>query len=168
MTAAFHIAALDQAHDRSTFVSGSDALDRYFRELVTQDIRRRICTCYVAVHNDSGKIAGFYTLAAASVPLTEMPESLLKRLPRYPSVPAARMGRLAVDQDFQKQKLGAALLWDAALRALRSEIAAFSLIVDAKDENAVLFYRHHGFLEFGSLPNHLMLPLAMLNSKTNK
>lgn len=54
------------------------------------------------------------------------------------------------------------MLWDAAMRALRSEITAFSLIVDAKDETAV-FYRNHGFLEIGSLPNHLMMPLAALN-----
>ena len=43
---------------------------------------------------------------------------LTRRLPRYPSVPAARIGRLAIDRRFQGRGLGAALLLNAALRAL--------------------------------------------------
>ena len=44
------------------------------------------------------------------MPLTDLPESLSKRLPRYPSVPVARVGRLAIDLPFQGRKLGAVLL----------------------------------------------------------
>ena len=40
--------------------------------------------------------ADFYTLAAASIALGDLPEALQKKLPRHPSVPAVRMGRLAV------------------------------------------------------------------------
>ena len=106
------------------------------------------------------EIAGFYTLAAAGVLLGDLPEVLAKRLPRYPSVPVARIGRLAVDQPYRGRKLGSALLWDAGLRALRSEIAAFALIVDAKDDSAAAFYRHHGFIPLSGQPMHLVLPLA--------
>jgi predicted GNAT family N-acyltransferase len=66
-----------------------------------------------------------------------------KRLPRYPSVPVARLCRLAVDQD-RGRKLGSALLWDAIQRSSRSEIAVFALVVDAKDDQAAAFYHHHG------------------------
>ncbi len=59
------------------------------------------------------RIAGYYTLAAAGVPLADMPAELAKRLPRYRSVPVARLGRLAVDQAYRGRKLGSALLWDA-------------------------------------------------------
>lgn len=45
-----------------------------------------------------------------------------------------------------RQALGAALLEDAALRASHSEIAAFALMADAKDDAAAAFYRHHGFV----------------------
>jgi hypothetical protein len=31
------------------------------------------------------------------------------------------------------------------VRALRSEIGVFALVVDAKDDAAAAFYRHHGF-----------------------
>ncbi len=60
--AAFHVAPLDTAHDRAGFHSGSDPLDRYLREQVTQDMRRRVAGCFVALA-DGQRIAGYYTLA---------------------------------------------------------------------------------------------------------
>ena len=91
--------------------------------------------------------------------MMDLPESLSKRLPRYPSVPVARIGRLAVDKAFQGHKLGGALIADAAIRALRSELAVFALVVDAKDEAAVAFYAHHGFERFGSEARQLIVSL---------
>lgn len=162
MTAPFLIEALGSGHDRAAFSSGVDALDRYFREQVTQDVRRRTTACYVALDREKAKVAGYYTLAAGGVPLAEMPQELAKKLPRYPSVPVARVGRLAIDRSYRGRRLGSGLLWDAGLRALRSEVAVFALVVDAKDEQAASFYRHHGFVAFGSRPSQLVLPLAKL------
>ena len=90
---------------------------------------------------------------------------MIKKLPRYPSVPVARMGRLAVDAADRGQHRGAALLWEAALRASRSEVAMFALIVDAKDDMAGAFYRHHGVVPFGGRPRQLVLPLGSLAKK---
>ena len=70
------------------------------------------------------------------------------------------MGRLAVDKQFKGQGLGGALLVDALDRAARSEIAAFALIVNAKDDVAATFYRHHGFIALPDSPLTLFLPLA--------
>jgi ribosomal protein S18 acetylase RimI-like enzyme len=162
LTARFLIEALGPGHDRAGFASAVDALDRYFREQVPQDVRRRTTACYVAIDREKATIAGYYTLAAAGVPLTEMPEELAKKLPRYPSVPVARVDRLAVDRSYRGQRLGSSLLWDAGLRALRSDLAVFALVVDAKDEQAASFYRHHGFVAFGSRPRQFVLPLAKL------
>jgi ribosomal protein S18 acetylase RimI-like enzyme len=157
--APFQLAQLDTAHDRMAFKSDSAPLNRYLHEQVSQDVRRRIATCFVAL--DSGhRIAGYYTLASASILLADLPASTGKKLPRYPSVPAVRMGRLAVDQAFQGQGLGGALLADALDRVARSEIAAFALMVDAKDETAAAFYRHHGFIDLPDSPLTLFLPLA--------
>jgi predicted GNAT family N-acyltransferase len=77
-------------------------------------------------------------------------------LPRYPTVPVARIGRLAVHQVFHGRGLGGALIADAALRALRSEVAVFALVVDAKDETAAAFCAHHGF---GAKARQLFVPL---------
>ena len=160
MTGDFRLEVLGAQHERTRFTCGVAALDGYFRTQATQDARRRASACYVAVQHETNVVAGYYTLAAAGVPLTDLPESLSKRLPRYPSVPVARVGRLAIDLSFQGRKLGAALLADAALRALRSEVAVFALVVDAKDDAAVAFYRHHGFEMYGGQPKQLIVPLA--------
>ncbi|ATE61966.1 GNAT family N-acetyltransferase [Thauera sinica] len=154
----FLLAQLDAAYDRATFNSGSEPLDRYLREQVTQDVRRRVAACFVALA-DGQHIAGYYTLASASLLLADLPVSIGKKLPRYPTVPTVRMGRLAVDQTFKGHGLGGALLADALDRAARSEIAAYALMVDAKDE-AAGFYRHHGFIALPDSPRTLFLPLA--------
>jgi GNAT superfamily N-acetyltransferase len=159
VTAPFPVELLG-VHDRSSFTSGVAALDRYFREQVTQDVRRRATSCYVTVETSTGRVAGYYTLAASGIALSDLGAELAKRLPRYPLVPVARLGRLAVDQSYRGKGLGALLLWDAASRAAKSEVMAFALVVDAKDEQAEAFYRHHGFVGFGSLPRQLILPLA--------
>ena len=160
MSDGFRIEALAPRHERSGFDCGVEPLNRYFRQQVTQDIRRRVTACFVAVAEGSGELAGYYTLASASVALAELPEGVAKKLPRYPTVPAVRMGRLAIARAFAGRGLGATLLADALTRSLRAEIPAFALIVDAKDEQAVAFYRHHGFLALQGDPLTLFLPLA--------
>jgi ribosomal protein S18 acetylase RimI-like enzyme len=162
VTGRFRIEVLGSQHHREKFSCGVETLACYFLERVTQDVRRRATVCYVALETVTGRIAGYYTLAAGGVPLTDMPDDIIKRLPRYPSVPVAKLGRLAGDVGFQGQRLVGALLWDAVIRALRSEVAVFALVVDAKDDHAAAFYRHHGFTVFGSLPHQLILPLTNL------
>ncbi|MGR3433827.1 MAG: GNAT family N-acetyltransferase [Shimia sp.] len=139
-----------------------DALDRYFHRQAGQDMRRRMAVCVVATETGTEAIAGFYTLAAADIPVADVPEALMKRLPRYPTLPAARLGRLAIDERFRGRGLGAALLADAAGRAARAEIAVHAMVVDAKDGAAEAFYRHHGFETYGSAPNTLIAPLRRL------
>ncbi len=160
MTTRFIIESLTAQHHRRDFSCDVAALDSYFHHHVSQDVRRRVTACYVATELQTQRIAGFYTLSASSVPLVEIPESLTKRLPHYPTVPVARLGRLAIHKEYRGQKLGAALLWDALSRVARSEIAVFALVVDAKDTDAQAFYRHHGFVAFGSVPLQLILPLT--------
>lgn len=159
MSAPFRLEPLGSGHDRDAFSCGVKALDRYLASQASQDIKRRVSACYVALEVTSGKVVGYYTLAAGSVPLNDLSPALTKRLPRYPSVPVARVGRLAIDQAFQGQKLGGALLADAAVRATRSEAAISALIVDAKDDGAAAFYRRHGFEPFGGNGLQLIVPL---------
>jgi len=159
LTERFTLAPLSPAHDRAAFSCGVPALDRYLRELATQDIRRRVSNCFVAL-DAVGKIVGYYTLAATSLPLPELAPEHARRLPRYGAMPAALIGRLAVDQASRGRGLGSALLVDAMARTLRADPAIFALLVDAKDEEAQRFYLHHGFRNFASRPMTLYLPLA--------
>jgi GNAT superfamily N-acetyltransferase len=127
-------------------------------------MRRRMTACFVALAGER-RIAGYYTLASTSLPLADLPAHIGKKLPRYPSVPAVRMGRLAIDQAFKGQGLDGALLADALNRAARPEIAAYALVVDAKDEPATAFYLHHGFIALPDSPHTLFLPLASVGTE---
>jgi ribosomal protein S18 acetylase RimI-like enzyme len=160
MTAPFRLEPLSGEQERSLFRCGEDALDRYFQTQVTQDIRRHIANCFVAVETDTSNIAAYYTISAASIPLVDLPPDETKRLPRYPTVPAVRIGRLAVDQRFQGRGLGSALLADAVSRAQKADAAAFTLLVDAKNDEAIAFYQRFGFRILVSRPRTLFLPLA--------
>jgi len=159
MPGSFIIEPLGHSHDRAEFTCGVEALDRYFREQAGQDVRRRASACFVAREVATDRVAGFYTLAAGGILLAPMPVRLAKRLPRYPTVPVARLRRLAVALAYHGRKLGGALLWDAVQRAERSEVAVYALVVDARDGQAEHFYPHHGFVAFGGKSRVLMLPL---------
>jgi GNAT superfamily N-acetyltransferase len=160
VTAGFVIAPLGAAHDRQAFSCGAEPLDRYLQTQATQDVRRHIVNCLVASPVQSDAVAGYYTLSAASIPMTDLPAERLRKLPRTPVLPAALIGRLAVDRSFQGRQLGAALLFDAIARAIRADAAVFALLVDAKDETAARFYRHHGFEAFSATPARMFLPVA--------
>lgn len=157
---AFQIEALSGAHDRSRFDCGSPPLDRYLREQASQDIKRRVATCFVALPGNQEDIAGYYTLTATSIALGSVSAEIAKKLPRYPVVPAALLGRLAVSKAWQGKGLGSALLADALLRTAKTELGVFAMLVDAQDEAACQFYEHFGFKLLLGHDRRLMLPIA--------
>ena len=156
----FRFDVLGEGHDRKDFRCGDEALDRYFQAQVTQDIRRRIANCFVVVETVGGAVAAYYTLSAASIPLIDLPPEDAKRLSRYPTLPAVRMGRLAVDRRFQRRGLGELMLMNAVHRTMQDAAAAFALLVDAKNDAAVVFYQKYGFRAVAGRPRTLFLPLA--------
>lgn len=149
---------LAATHDRIAFVCGVELLDRYLKQQASQDARRNVATVFVAREVTTGVVHGFYTLSMASVLLDALPQSLAAKLPRYPTVPAVRLGRLAVHLDAKGTGLGTHLLVDAMARSLRSEVAWAAFLVDAKDEQARTFYARFGFGALLDEPNHLFLP----------
>lgn len=165
MTAPFRIDILVSEHDRQAFDCGVEPLNRYLKERARPDERKLVSRCLVACPAESMAIAGFYTLSSAEVPTITLPEAITRKLPRYPSTPVGRIGRLAVDVRYRGQGLGSALVADAVLRALKSDLAAFALVVDAKDEAAVTFYEHAGFFVLHPADRVFMLPLANLRSE---
>jgi len=158
--APFGFEALADGHDRAAFHCGDSALDRYFQTQVTQDIRRRITNCFVVVETATGQVAAYYTLSAASIPLVDLPPDEARRLPRYPTLPAVRIGRLAVDQRFQRRGLGELMLMNAVHRTIQGAAAALALLVDAKNDQTAAFYKRYGFRPIVSRPRTLFLPLV--------
>ena len=148
--------------DRSGFECGVEVLDRYFRTQASQDARRAASVCYIAIEQETERVAGFYTLSAADIPITDIDPEQVRKFPRYPTVPAARIGRLAIDRQFLRIGLGNALLADAAARAANSGMGVYAVVVDAKDDTAAAFYRHHGFVAYGASEGKLLAPIKSL------
>lgn len=99
-------------------------------------------------------------MAATSLQFDALSVERSRKLPRYPVVPAILMGRLAVSLAHQGNRLGSALVADAFLRSGRSEIAAYAMVVNAKDERAARFYEHLGFERLPDATLRLIRPLA--------
>lgn len=156
----WRVEPLRDGHDRNAFASEVEALDRYFKTQASQDARRRIASCFVLIGEAPQAPIGFYTLAASSIALTDLPAEMAKRLPRYPLVPATLMGRLAVDARHRRKGLGEFLLLDAFSRALRSDIATFAFVVDAKDEMATAFYASYGFRRLTEAGRRMFILMA--------
>ena len=150
---------LGAQHDRTAFSCGVAALDRYFRTRAGQDARKHVAAPFVLVLPD-GAIAGYYTLSSTGIPAPELPAAVVGKLPRYPLIPAVLLGRLAVDRRYRGLGHGRFLLADALFRPVRSEIASFAVVVDAKDEDARRFYERESFLPFPDRPMKLFRPMA--------
>ncbi len=154
---------LDPAiHDRQGFACGVPALDEYLHRLAEQHRRRGISSIYVLTDSaHPERILGYYTLSAAEVDGERLSLGERKKLPRYP-VPCFRMGRLACRTDQRGQGVGKLLLGCAVDRCLqaRRQVAAYALLVDAKDVVATAFYLHFGFEALLDAPLTLYLPLG--------
>ena len=143
---------------RDGFSCGNKALDAYWRTQAGQDQKRGFATGVIASDAQTpDKIIGFYTLAAASVLLTDIPEAEARRMPRYPAVPAIRLGRLAVASAFQGQHIGSLLVLDALRRSCCNELAWAIFLVDAKEEQTVAFYEKFLFKRFAQRPLSLWM-----------
>jgi GNAT superfamily N-acetyltransferase len=153
------VEALGPHHDRNSFDSGVEVLDRYLRTQAGQEARKNIAAPFVLVLPD-GAIGGYYTLSSTAVKLNELPADVTRRLPRYPLVPATLLGRLAVDVRYRGKGYGRFLLADALHRVVRNEIASFAVVVDAKDEAARRFYERESFLPLLDQPMKLYRPTA--------
>lgn len=151
-----------ERHDRAGFSCGVPALDDYLHRFAVQHVRKGVTTVHVLVDDAApATLLGYYTLSAAEVDSVELRAGERKRLPRYP-VPCFRLGRLACRADRRGAGLGKLLLACAVERCLRArqQVAAYALIVDAKDDDAAAFYRHYGFVSCAGNPMMLYLPLG--------
>ncbi|WP_235263386.1 GNAT family N-acetyltransferase [Nitrincola sp. A-D6] len=158
------IRPLDGDHDRSGFHCGVASLDDYIQKQARQDVKRRISRVFVATTMEQpNSIVGYYTLSTLSIELSQLPQALARKLPRHP-VPAALLGRLAVNQAAQSHGVGQMLLVDAIKRtlAVSDEIAIYAMVVDAIDERAQHFYEQFGFSLLSSGNQRLFLPLKFI------
>lgn len=150
-------------HDRTAFSCNEEPLDRYLKQQARQDVDRSLAAVFVLVDTRSNRIAGYYTLSAVSIEITDLPSDVGRKLPRYP-IPATLIGRLAIDADYQGKRLGKALLFDALKRAYdqRTQIGAMAVVVDANHDRARAFYEYYEFRWFSEDAYRLFLTMKTI------
>jgi len=157
---------LGKSHDRSTFRCGSEALDRYLQGQARQDAEKRVAAPFVLLEPPERRVLGFYTLSASVITADQLPTDIARRVPRYPQLTVILLGRLAVDISRKGSVLGSLLLMDALHRGFdaAAEVAAMTIVVDAKDDAAEAFYRHFDFQPLQNRPRRWFLPMKSVAS----
>lgn len=157
----YTIEPLNDIHERATFSCGVAPLDDYLRRQARQDLSRNLAAVFVLTA-DSRTIAGYYALSAHSILAEQLPETLGRKLPRFP-LPVTLLGRMAVSESVRGQRLGELLLMNALERSWlgSKQVASWAVIVDAK-LGARDFYLKYGFAPLPSQPHRLYLPMASI------
>lgn len=142
--AQIEVRLLKESDDRSVFTSGHIELDRFFRQYAGQNqFRHYLGSTYVAT--SAGVILGYATVSLGSMEFKELPETLRRKLPRYP-LPILRLVRLAVDEQARGRGVGKLLMHSVfeLARELSVKAGCVGVVVDAKPE-AIAFYATYGF-----------------------
>ena len=162
----FSVEQLQKNHVKQGFSCGVEKLDAYFKDGALRDFNRHIAATFVLIERSSGVIIGFYTLSSSAINCGEMPDSLSTKLklPKYPAYPATPLGRMAIDRRFHGNGYGSALLIDALRRAYgnRKTVGSLAVVVDAKDDNLVMFYERRGFIRFPTHAQKLFITMATI------
>lgn len=133
-------------HDRLGFDCGRQELNDWLRQVARQHQDKGLSKIFVAVREEAPNcICGYYALTLAELENRHLPETWRKKLPRR--IPGVRLGRLAIDRQYQGKRLGELLLVDALTRAQRiyAEAGGIGLFVDALDEQTAGYYLKFGF-----------------------
>jgi predicted GNAT family N-acyltransferase len=166
-TGGFIVEVLSKEHDREAFDCGHAELNTHLRTRARQEMERGSAVVYVLVPLRARReIAGFSILSSSSVRLSDWPDSVRKKLPRYPLVPVTLIGRLAVSQSYRGHRLGERLLIDALQRCHTASraVGAVAVIVDAKDADIATFYARYGFGAFPDQLLRLFLPMKTIST----
>jgi GNAT superfamily N-acetyltransferase len=159
------IETLGRDHDRSGFDCGNDALNQYLGKNARQHLNKGISRTFVLVDEKMPtEILGFFTLASCEIYVEKLPRKYAKK---YPSkAPAAKLARLAVAKDRQRQGLGTHMMINAIERVIRvsQNLGIIGFFVDAKDNEAKAYYKQFGFIPLPDNPLELFLPLTTLQN----
>lgn len=148
---------LDPSWDRNSFSCGKESLDKYLKNQASQDIKRKLSVVFALA--DPPIIKGYYTLSNQGVPREAVPDTIKKSLPAYEQLPVTLIGRLAIDEKFQGQGLGEALLLDALQRCFHyaeNYSGCIAVVVDPLDDQAKAFYSQYGFIALADSPKMII------------
>lgn len=134
---------LSEAHQVDEFDCGEDHLDTWLRERARRNQADGSSRTWVVA--DDERVVAFYASSTAVLLRASATRRAARNQPD--PLPALLLGRLAVDQKFQRRGLGAALLKHFLLKSI--EVADITgvrvLLVHAKDQPAANSYLQYGF-----------------------
>ncbi|WP_040481346.1 GCN5 family acetyltransferase [Mariniradius saccharolyticus] len=157
------IVLLEKSHNRHEFYCEEESLTEYIKTQVSQDVRKRLATCFVAI-NDAEKVLGYYTLSSESLGREMIPERFIKQVPKSYNAPVILLGRLARDVSQKGNGLGEFLLLDALFRSYvlsNESIGAMAVVVDPINNKAVDFYLQYGFEKLHT-SGKMFLPMKII------
>ena len=153
---------LSAEHRVEEFACGESSLDEWLRRRALPNQTTGASRTFVAVDNSS-QVVAYYAMAAGAVSHQEVSGRIRRNMPD--PVPVMVLARLAVDQRYQGNKLGAAMLQDAVRRSLAvaQNAGVRALLVHALNESSRQFYIHYGFEPSPVNSMTLMLPIRPAN-----
>lgn len=156
---------LDDSHDLSSFDSTKPALDEWLRKSARDSDGRNLTRTYVW-HLGDGIAVAYFTLMPYLIERETLTRKQGRGLPD--AISCYLIARLALDKSLQGtgEKLGSQLLASALTRAATSAKAAGGryVVVDAIDDEAASYYRHHGFEPIDGRPDRLVLPVKAVDA----
>jgi GNAT superfamily N-acetyltransferase len=136
---------LGEHHDLTQLGCGRDELDRWLLHEALRAQATGIAHTTVWTRHDDPVVVAFYAIAPTQFMRTELPSRSLSA--GYSAIPGYLIGRFALSQTLHGQGLGTHLLLDALERivAAAADAGGRLIAVDALDDAAHSFYRHHNF-----------------------
>jgi hypothetical protein len=140
-------------HDLKTINCGKPDMNLFLARFAVKNMRLGLSRTWVlpVIDEDQqppkAQIAAYYSLASSTVMRGEIPSD--KSLPGYP-VPMVLLARLAVDEQFKRQRLGEKTLITALRKSVELTdvgLPALGVILDVLDEDALGFYQRYKMFE---------------------
>ena len=139
-------------------------MDEWLAAHALQNQEKRLSATKVLL-DDTGAIAGYYTLATAQVDFGDLPAELTKRLPRR-VLPVAVLAWLGVSTERHGQGLGGRLLAQAMrdCHEAGKTFAFVAVVLDCLNDAAKAFYLRWDFDEMPGHPYRLFLSAKRLDA----
>lgn len=154
---------LTDGHDASEFHSGQETIDEWLRRSARDSDGRNLTRTYIW-HRGDGVILAYYTLMPYFIERATLGKKQGRGLPDR--IPCYLIARLALNENLHHQRLGSQLLASALSRAAigSRDLGGRYVIVDAIDDVAASFYRHHGFEPVPGHERRLLIPTNALET----
>ena len=144
---------LDGSFSLDVFDCGKQGLNAWLRDHAKDAVAKRTAMVFVLHEPSSPVVVGYYALSAHLILADDLPKRLRRGMPD--KLPAALLGKFALDRSLHGLGVGGHMLFDTYQRVLAasSNVVTRYLIADAVDEEAAMFYEHYGFVRAPGFPS---------------